>query len=350
MAERVKGVREQRSFTMDFTSKLSDGASVTSYQGFASRDEEFTTTLTAQLNAEDTSATLDDDPGVGATIIVDPDDEDLEETFKVEAVTPDSGNFICDINPSAERQHSSAATVQYFPGESSRFLVDATPTPSGSSGEIAPVSVKEGVSGKTYTVHMQAVCDNGEVRESELKIDVVEFTPTTTITKQPGEDVDVAVSFAAETTKYSTTLSSAVAFMSRARTSATTVNGTNNAGATTLNLNANPGVGALVTVNVGQSTEEKLLVSAVSGSAPWQCTVSPLQFTHANAENVDYFPGVSARLLVSTNATIVGSEAIFRLRRAAAGQSYRFVVIATLGDGQLYQKSITLNVSELEGA
>ena len=144
------------------------------------------------------------------------------------------------------------------------------------------------------------------------------YPDTTTIAKQPADIVDVAMSFAAWTSKYNTAVASALAFASRARTSSTTVNGTNTAGATTLNLNAHPGVGALLTVNPGQATQEKLLVSAVSGVGPYACTVSPLQFAHDSPQVVDYYPGVSARVLVSTAGTVNGDDAIFRLRRAAA--------------------------------
>ena len=349
MADRQKSPRELRKITLNFQNKISAGATVSSYLVFASRRPTLTetlaiTTLTAQLNPEDATATLDDDPVIGSLIMVDPDDIDLEETFKVTSSTPSGGNFICGIMPTAERMHASTATVHYEPGESARMLVDDTPTPTGTNGVLAVVHLKEGADGYTYRVNAQAICNNGEVREDETEIDVVEFTPTSTIHKQPADTVDVAIDFADWTTKYSTTVLSAVSFVSRARTMSTTVNGTNNAGATTLNLNAHPGVGALLTVNVGQATQEKLIVSGVSGSGPYVCTVSPLQFQHTNAQAVDYFPGMNTRVLVSTTPST--SSVTIRLQKAAAGQSYRMVPLATLADGQVAQKSIELNVSE----
>lgn len=314
--------------------------------GFVSRKVTLTTTLTAQLNPEDATATLDDDPGVGTRLTVDPGSAALEETFKVTSSTPSGGNFICGIVPTAEQLHLATATVNYEPGDTARLLDDETPTPVST---VAPFYVEEGCSGNGYRVSVLGTCDNGEIVEDEVDIDVVEFTPTTEVTKQPAEIKDIAVSFAGWTDLYSTTLSSVQVFLSRTLTKGSTVNGSNTAGATTLNINAvtdigSPGVGALLIVNAGQANAEKLLVSAVGGSGPYACTVSPLQFAHANAEVVSVQPGVNARVLVS--AAVVMAEAIIRLRQATAGQTYLMAVIGTLADGQVVQKSITLIVTE----
>lgn len=344
MAERQKGPRERRLLPFDLSAQISTGAVLSTAQGYASRKVTATTTLAAQLNAEDATATLDDNPGVGALIIVDPNSASLEETFKVSSVTPSGGDFVCAISPTAEQQHSLAATVNYEPGVSATLLDDDTPTPSGG---IVRFMVEEGADGQTYRMSVLATCDNGEILEDEADVDVVEFTPTTSIEKQPGQMRDLSVDFSDWTDAFSTTLSSATAFVSREFTTSSTVNGTNNAGATTLNLNANPGVGALLSVNPSTATAEKVLVSAVVGSAPWGCTVSPLQFAHVNAEPVTIQPGVSARLLVSTTASIAGLTAVFRLRRGASEQDYRMVVVATLGDGQIVQKSLRILVEDV---
>jgi hypothetical protein len=340
----IKTPRERRYLPFDLSPQISEGADLTTLQGFASRKVTLTTTLTAQLNPEDATATLDDDPGVGSFLVVDPDNASLEETFKVTAVTPSGGNFICAIIPTAEQLHISTATVEYEPGVSPTLLDDDTPT---AVGFVAPFFIEEGAHSQTYRVSVIGTCDNGELVEDEQDITVTELTPTSTITKQPSEMYDVLIGFSDWTAKYVTTVSSAIAFVSRMSTTNTTVNGTNSAGSTTLNLNASPAVGALLIVNSGQPNQEHLLVSAVAGGTPFPCTVSPLQFTHSNAEPVTVQPGVSARVLVSSTATIVGgTDARFRIRRGASGQTYFWAVVATLADAQICQKSILLTITE----
>ena len=55
----------------------------------------------------------------------------------------------------------------------------------------------------------------------------------------------------------------------------TTLNVLSAISASTLSLNANPGVGALLTVDPGSAAEEKFKVVSIAGSAPWGCTLLP---------------------------------------------------------------------------
>lgn len=346
MAERKKGPREVRLQPFELSPLISEGADLSSVQGFTSREVTLSAQLTAAVNPEDTSILLNANPGVGAQLVIEPGSLTAEETFKVLSVAGASSPFTVGIIPSAEQGHSPGATVDYEPGVNANVLVDDTPavTPGIT---LVNFLVKEGADGNTYRLNVLGTCDNGEVVEDEVEIDVVEFTPTTTVTKQPGETRDVAVDFAEYTMAFGTTLTSAVAFVSRSSTANTTLSSGASAGASTLVLVANPGVGALLTVNPGGPNQEKLYVSSVTVSGTTTATVSPLQFTHSGAENVTYQPGLNTRLLVSATATITGTEAIFRVRRGAAGQGYRLAVFGTLADGQVVQKTITLDMPEL---
>jgi hypothetical protein len=82
MAERAKAPREVRKLRFNLAPLMSAGALLQTVQGFASRQVLSSTTLAAGITAEDTTIVLNDDPGVGAVITIDPwSHQDL--TFRV---------------------------------------------------------------------------------------------------------------------------------------------------------------------------------------------------------------------------------------------------------------------------
>jgi hypothetical protein len=178
---------------------------------------------------------------------------------------------------------------------------------------------------------------------------VVELASSSTLTKQPGEIWLIGWNWNLYTAKYATTLVSATIFISLNQTQQTSVSVNASAGptATTLQLAANPGIGALLTVNPGGPNQEKLLVSALGGGPPFPCTVSPLQFDHTSGEPVDYQMGVTTRLVTTATATIQGTQSLWTIRRGQSAQSFRVVMLATLSDGQIVQHTLTLSTPEV---
>jgi hypothetical protein len=147
-----------------------------------------------------------------------------------------------------------------------------------------------------------------------------------------------------------TTLSSVVVYASRKVTLATTVGaGGISPEATAIDLNANPGIGALVIVNPGSmSNEETFKIISVSGSsAPFTCGITPsAEMTHAGAEAVNYEPGVSTPLLVDDTPTVVGTGATLLVQQGADGQTYRLSMIGTCSNGEIIEHETDLEVVE----
>jgi hypothetical protein len=75
--------------------------------------------------------------------------------------------------------------------------------------------------------------------------------------------------------------------------------------------------------------------------------VPHIEFGHANGESLNYEPGVSSRLLVSTTATIAGTVAKLRLRRGAAGQTYRVSCLGVCDNGEEIEDEVDVEVTEL---
>jgi hypothetical protein len=346
MAERKKGPREVAKIPWDLDELVPSDATLVSAIVYAARKVLATTTLAGAIMAEDATIQLNADPKVGALLTVEPGSLTAEETFKITSVSGAIPPFTCGITPTAEQSHSSGASVEYYPGVNAPFMVDDTPTPDGT---IITPEIKEGADSYTYMLSAIGTTNGGEIVEDELEVDVVELAATSTVTKQPSETRKIAVDFSPYTDKYNTTLVSAIAFIARQTSVGTTLAAGASAGAVSLSLTVHPGVGALLTVNPAGPNQEKLLVSAVSGSAPgpYTCTVSPLQFAHSNGEATNYYPGVSPRVLVSTSADVTTPEAVFTARRGQAAQTYHAVVLGTLADGQVRQKSFTLTMPEL---
>jgi hypothetical protein len=343
MAERQKSPREVRKFPFDLTAQMSAGASLTTVQGFASRKQLQSTTLAAAAVPDDPTVLLNANPGVGALLIVHPNDPVFEETLKVTNVTPSAGDFLCAVEPTIEQNHGINTPVDYEEGLNTPLLVTATPTPDSTT--IVHLTVQQGADGQDYRFTVRGICNNGERVEEGDDVTVVEFAPTTTITKEPTEVMDVPVDFSEWTQFYSITLSSAIAFVAReSQLDNTTVSGDHlTKGVTTLTIAKHPGIGALLTVGAAPE-RERFLVSAVSGTGPYACTVSPLQFTHGNGQAITFHPGTTTRLLQSTSIQV--AEAIFRIRLGAAGQDYLLVALGTLSDGQIAQKTTRIEVRE----
>jgi hypothetical protein len=158
---------KERYIPFDLAPLIALGTTLTSVEGFASRRVTATTTLAGSVAAEDGSVLLSHDPGMGALLVVDPDDPRLKETFRVHTVIPSGPNFLCTLVHTAERPHAISATVNYGPGVSPTFLVDSTPTPVGT---IAHFEIGEGEDGQVYHLSILGACDNGDIVEVDLDV------------------------------------------------------------------------------------------------------------------------------------------------------------------------------------
>jgi hypothetical protein len=344
MATNTKAPSERRPLPFQFANLLSAGAALVSAVCFASRklDELLTTTLGGNVAAEDATIALAADPGVGALLTVNPGGL-TEEEFKVSAVSGE-GPYTCTIVPTAEFAHTSGDSVAYEPGASDRIFVDPTPAPVDT--DVIP-EVWNGADGQTYRLSCLATCDNGEVLELEVDLVVSELAPVGTTVKQPGETRDFAFELAALLD--GETLDDAAVFVSRVASGSTTLAALASIGDTTVSLTANPGIGALLTLNPAGPNREVLKVSGISGTGPFTATVNPtVEFGHSNGETVTYEPGATGRLLVSPTPTILGSAAIVRGRKGASGQQYRATMLGyNADDSVIVQLSGFISTPEL---
>ena len=343
-ASRTKTPSEHRILPFRFAAVIPVGASLQSAVGYASRKVSgFTSTLAAAMNIEDATLGLNANPGVGSLLTVNPGGAS-EEKFKVSQVTGASAPFTCTLSHTAEFSHSSGENVNYEPGMSGRILVSTTATIVGSD---ALLNSQNGADGQTYRASALGTLDDGEIVELELDLVVSELAPTSTVPIQVDEVRDLAYQYIDVVALAGSDLSSAIAFVSRESSLSTTLAGAAAIGDTNLSLTANPGVGALLTLNPTGSNQEKLKVSGVSGSGPYACTVNPTpDFSHSSGETIFYEPGVSSRLLTTTTGTVTGTQTYFRKRRGVAGQIYRMTVLGTLLNAEVVQKSAHLVISE----
>jgi hypothetical protein len=126
----------------------------------------------------------------------------------------------------------------------------------------------------------------------------------------------------------------------------TTLGAAVSAGATTLVLNANPGVGALLLIEPSTGAQERLKVVGISGTGPtWTATVRPVLWAnHANAAPVSYEPGMNARLFVDDTPTPVGTVVTPMIRKGAHGQHYVISYLGTCTSGQEVEDEFVLEV------
>jgi hypothetical protein len=117
------------------------------------------------------------------------------------------------------------------------------------------------------------------------------------------------------------------------------------AGATTLLLQAHPGVGARLLIQPGQSTQEIVRVLTVTGGGPYTATITPaLAYGHASGSPMQYELGVAESLVQSITANIAGEEARLILRNGVHGHTYRVTVLATLSTGDVLEDECFVEV------
>lgn len=345
MPTRTKTPIEQRIAPIDLAQKMSEGASLVSARAFASREVTLSTTVAANSAANDTTISLNADPGIGAQLTINGGGA-TGEIFKVENVTG-SSPWVCTIVPAAMYAHNTSESAVYEPGVSARLLTDTTPPVDAS--QVLPM-VRRGAAKATtarlYRISVLGLCDNGEEVEGEFDLEVLDIVPTEIRVKQPSETRDHPFDFAQNLG--SATLVSVVGYASHVATLSTTLNLAASAEAATLELVAHPGIGARLVVNPSGPNEEVLYVSAVSGVGPYVATIHPTtEFAHSGGETVSYDMGESTRILVSTTPTPSGSEAVFRSRRGDSGERYRLSAVAPLSSGEILQHTGFLDVTEV---
>jgi hypothetical protein len=146
-------------------------------------------------------------------------------------------------------------------------------------------------------------------------------------------------------------VSPAQAFASRKVTPllATTLSANIVAEDSTVQMAADVGIGAMITVNPGGLTEEIFKVSNVTGaSPPFTATITPTaEFPHTSGDSVTYEPGVSSRLLVDDTPATVDPQIILEVWHGADGQTYRVSAVATCDNGELVELEGDLVVTEL---
>jgi hypothetical protein len=172
-----------------------------------------------------------------------------------------------------------------------------------------------------------------------------------TVFKNPQEVVDVSFSMATNLPT-GTALDSGEVYASRPATAlmpdlSTALSSPAAAGDSSLQLPVDPLVGAFVWVNPGVATEERVLVTGVSGAGPFSVTVRPpLAHSHSLNEPVSYEPGVSAQVLHDTAAQVAGNVLQFRTKRGVSGRSYRLTIIGHVDSGEVRRGELTLSIVE----
>ena len=121
------------------------------------------------------------------------------------------------------------------------------------------------------------------------------------------------------------------------------------ADATSIQMTQHPGVGARLIINQAGATAELVKADAVSGSGPYTVTVFPsLMFAHLNGEAIDYEPGFSTGVLVSTVPTIANGDEIFpHLTRGVSGHTYRISMVMTLDNGDIIEAEFDMPVLDI---
>lgn len=348
MAIDEKAPSEKRPIPFHLGPQIPAGASIVSVQAYVSWEKAgFTTTLAAPCSAEAATLTLADNPGKGALLVVDPGSPTSEETFKVVSI---AGN-VATLSHTAELAHSGGATVNYEPGFTDRMLIDDTPVNVGTD---VTVWVQFGAhghpDGNTYHISVLCPLSDGTVAEEQRDLKVIEHAPE--LTKEMEVDVigNIEFGFDDPVSLAGSNLLSAIAWASRDVSIGTTLAAPVTQGAATISLTADPGVGAMLTLNPTGLKQEKLKVTSRSGAGPFICVTNPTpDFDHTNGEPLTYEPGVSTRLLASTTATIVGAtKARVRKQKGMAKQSYRVTVLGTFqgADAERAQASMWIDVVE----
>jgi hypothetical protein len=356
---RTKSALETKAYPINLAALLSVGATLDTVQMTASRAAPMLgafplqqTTLAGAVSIGDGTIQLHANPGVGALLIIRPGQGD-EERVKVTAISGTEDPFTATITPVAWAGHSNSDPVSYEPGVNARLFADDTPTPSGTS--VTPM-IRLGSQGQTYRISALATANDNQVVEDEFTLVVSDIATVGTNIKQPSETRDLAMDFAnklAEAHQAGATISSATLYVSSLTNTATAQLGADAAaGASTITMNAHPGVGAMLIVTpagTGVNPAERVYVSSVSGSGPtWDATILPsLEFAHTNGADITVYQGYSGAFVTSPTSTISLLEVINRARRGQAGQSLRLMWLATTSQGEVLQSVGTVELQEV---
>jgi hypothetical protein len=348
MAIDEKAPSEKRPIAFHLGPQIPAGASITSVQAYVSRKAAgFTTTLTAPASAESSTLTLAADPGKGALLIVNPGSPTAEETFKVTSMA----GLVATLSHSTEQAFSGGATVNYEPGWTTRLLVTDVPANVGTD---VTLWSQFGADGQTYRISVLAILNNGTVVEEERDLVVTEHAPLATKTIQVDVVADIEFGFDDPVGLSGTDIlnGSGVAWASREVSVGTTLAASVVQGAASIQLTANPGVGAFLTLNPTGTKQEKLKVTTVTGTGPFVCVTNPTpDFDHANAEPLTFEPGVSTRFLGSATptVTIVGAtKAIVRKQKGMAKQTYRVTTLVSLQGANAERVQGSMHVAVVE--
>ena len=338
-----KTAMERRIFAWNMAAKVSPGATGTAVQLFISRASPplglfplQATTLFAAVTAGATTIQLTDDPRAGALLILEPGTS-LEETVKVSAVSGASAPFTATIHPEAFYSHLISTAVSYEFGESARMLINAAPTPSGSTFQC---EIENGCYLQAYRCSAHLTCNDGQRPEEEFTLLLIDPIPSEQNTKQPSETVFLAAemdSLMEGAQQSGATVVSGVAYASFTTpiSPTPTLAAQATRGATTISLTStiNPGIGAALVLSPtgsGANPVERVYATNVTGTGPYTVTISPsLEFTHANGSNVTTYMGINTNFLVSTNSTITGKTLKNMSRRGPSGRQVTMVWLAT---------------------
>lgn len=164
------------------------------------------------------------------------------------------------------------------------------------------------------------------------------------LVKQPAEKYPFAIDFTGQLPD-GTTIASGLLLAANLRAKlTTTVAAPSAVGATTLDLIADPGAGAILMIDAGLATEERAQVRSVVGAGPYTCTLTaPLGQVHAGAAVVAYHAGTTA-IIASDNATITVAQAIAQVVGGQDGSDYLLAVLVTLSDGSVLEEDVLVRV------
>jgi len=166
------------------------------------------------------------------------------------------------------------------------------------------------------------------------------------ITKQVGEHFTFAVDFTPKLPANSALVSGKLFATRRGKTNSTTLTAPATPGATTLTVADDVQDGAELILNVGESTEEPLLVLSTAGVGPFVATLaSAVQLSHAAGASIKYDPGASELVLASTTATISGA---LMKANVIGGLVYLYTVtfLATLTTGEVLRQDVSLIIQD----
>jgi hypothetical protein len=144
------------------------------------------------------------------------------------------------------------------------------------------------------------------------------------LTFQPSEDYDITFSYAGTNVlPVGVTVSSAEFFAYRVGILSTTLAADATAGATTVSLTADVGLGAKLVLEDGTARREVVKVSTLSGDGPYSAGIVPgLRYAHAALTAVSYQLGVSAIILGTTTASGSNNTVGVLIQKIIDGEQY----------------------------